>query len=332
MKIAFFSTHSYDQRFFNEQNQHFGFTLQFFEARLNAHTAPLAHGYDAVCAFVNDELDAPCLIQLQQVGVRFIALRCAGFNQVDLQAAARLGLPVVRVPDYSPYAVAEHTIALILTLNRHIHVAHHRVRDGNFRLAGLLGFDLHGKTTGVIGTGKIGREFCRIMQGFGCRVLACDPSPHPDCLQQGVVYVTLDQLLQEADIVSLHCPLLPDTRHLINQSSLALMKADAMLVNTSRGALVDTTALIEALKNKTIGSVALDVYEEESELFFEDKSAEVIQDDVFARLLTFPNVLITAHQAFFTREALGNISHTTLNNLALLAQGLPCPNQISLPD
>lgn len=330
MRITFYSTHSYDRQFFDAANHAFGFELNYQTAQLDVQTAQLAVGSDAICAFVNDLLDEATLTALKQGGVRFVALRCAGFNQVNLEAAQRLGIAVVRVPEYSPYAVAEHTLALILALNRKIPSAHNRVREGNFRLAGLLGFDLHGKTVGVIGTGKIGAAFCRIMRGFSCELLAYDIHPNPDCEALGVRYVSLEALLAAADIVSLHCPLTPQTLHLINAHQLARMKPGAMLVNTSRGALIDTPALIKALKTGQLGYVALDVYEEESDLFFEDLSSEVIQDDVFARLLTFPNVLITAHQAFFTREAMETIAHTTLSNLDLLLRSLPCPNQLSV--
>ncbi len=328
MKVTFFSTHSYDKTFFGHENMQHGHDLAYFSTHLDAKTALLAKGADAVCTFVNDELDATTLGILHGLGIRTVALRCAGYNQVDLDAAQRLGICVVRVPEYSPYAVAEHTLALILSLNRKIHLAHSRVRDGNFRLAGLLGFDMHGKTVGVVGTGKIGLEFCRIMKGFGSRILASDIHQNPACLALGVEYVTLDDLLREADIVSLQCPLTPQTHHLINAESLARMKRGAMLVNTSRGALIDTPALIGALKSGHLGHVALDVYEEEGDLFFEDLSSQVIQDDVFARLLTFPNVLITAHQAFFTEDALRNIAHTTLQNLSQIERGETCPNQV----
>lgn len=330
MRITFYSTHSYDRQFFDAANEAFGFELNYQTAQLDAQTAQLAVGSEAICAFVNDVLGEATLTALKQGGVRFVALRCAGFNQVNLEAAQRLGIAVVRVPEYSPYAVAEHTLALILALNRKIPSAHNRVREGNFRLAGLLGFDLHGKTVGVIGTGKIGAAFCSIMRGFSCELLAYDIHPNPDCEALGVRYVSLEELLAAADIVSLHCPLTPHTLHLINAHQLARMKPGAMLVNTSRGALIDTPALIQALKTGHLGYVALDVYEEESDLFFEDLSSEVIQDDVFARLLTFPNVLITAHQAFFTREAMETIAHTTLSNLDLLQRSLPCSNQLSM--
>ena len=319
MRIAVFNTKPYDQRFLEAANADHGFELVFLEAHLSPRTALLAQGCEAVCTFVNDPLPAATLSVLHGLGVRLIALRCAGFNQVDLKAAERLGMTVARVPAYSPFAVAEHAVALILTLNRCIHRAYNRVREGNFQLEGLLGFDLHGKTIGVIGTGKIGAIFATIMRGFGTRVLAYDPYPNSDLTV--AEYVPLEVLLAESDIVSLHCPLTPQTQHLMDSSHLALLKRGAMLVNTSRGALIDTPAAIEALKSGQIGALALDVYEEEGDLFFENLSNSVIQDDVFSRLLTFPNVLITGHQAFFTREALENIARTTLQNVAAFASG-----------
>lgn len=331
MKIVFFSTHSYDRTSFDRENNDFGHELVYLTTYLDETTARLAEGADAVCAFVNDELNAATLMALKELNIHLVTLRCAGFNQVDLSAAEELGITVVRVPEYSPYSVAEHTAALIMCLNRKIHAAHNRVREGNFRLAGLLGFDMHGRTVGVVGTGKIGVEFCRIMRGFSCRVLASDPYPKPEVEALGVTYVPLDELLAQSDIVSLHCPLTSQSHHLINADTLEVMKPGAMLVNTSRGALVDTKALIAGLKSQRLGAVALDVYEEEGDLFFEDLSDQVIQDDRFARLTTFPNVLITAHQAFFTEEALRNIAVTTLNNARLIEQGLPCPNVVERP-
>lgn len=316
MRIAVFSTRPYERAPFEQRNRAHGFAITFFEHRLNAETAALAAGHACVCAFVNDDLSAPVLARLSAGGTRLIALRSAGYNHVELKAAARLGLTVVRVPAYSPYAVAEHAVALILTLNRKMHRAYNRVREGNFSLDGLLGFDLHGKTVGVVGTGKIGQVFAGILRGFGCRILAHDPYPSGP-----LEYVSLNRLLAESDIVSLHCPLTPETRHLINQDAIALMKPGVMLINTSRGALVDAQAAIAGLKSGRLGSLGLDVYEEEADLFFEDLSNEVLQDDVFARLLTFPNVVITGHQAFFTREALDNIVGTTLDNVSAFAAG-----------
>jgi len=322
MRIAVFSTKPYDRRFLEAANAAAGGTHAFawIEARLDAATARLAEGAEAACLFVNDRADAEALRVLAAGGVRLLALRSAGFNHVDLPEAKRLGLAVGRVPAYSPEAVAEHTAALILALNRKIHRAYARVREGNFALEGLLGFDLHGRTVGVIGTGQIGAVFARIMAGFGCRLLGYDPHPNPACLALGMEYRELDALLPEADIVSLHCPLTPATRHLINAARLLRMKPGAMLVNTSRGAILDTAAVVESLKAGHLGHLGLDVYEEEEKLFFEDLSGTVIEDDVFARLLTFPNVLITGHQAFFTEEAMRAIAETTLANVDSFAR------------
>lgn len=330
MRVAVFSTKAYDEHFLVQANRCEGqpHELVFFEPRLNATTAALAKGFDAVCVFVNDQVDAAVLDQLAAGGTHTLALRCAGFNNVDLKAAERLGVRVVRVPAYSPHAVAEHTLALILTLNRHIHRAYHRIRDGNFALEGLLGFELHGKTAGIIGIGKIGMEVVRILRGFGCRVLCHDPRINPEAERLGAEYVDLNELLRLSDIVSLHCPLTPDTHHLIDATALTRMKRGVMLINTSRGAIVDTTAIIAALKSGKIGYLGLDVYEEEEDLFFEDLSNRVLKDDVFARLQTFPNVVITGHQAFFTRNALESIAQTTLTNLTELESGGACANQI----
>lgn len=329
MKVAFFSSQAYDRAFFEVANADYGHDLQFFETGLSLGTVQLAAGYRAVCSFVNDRLDATTLAALAELGVEHIALRCAGFNQVDLGAAERLGLTVVRVPAYSPHAVAEHAIALILTLNRKIHRAYARTREGNFALDGLVGFDLNGRTVGVIGTGRIGAVLTQILRGFGCRVLAYDLVENPDCLAAGAVYTDLDQLWQEAQIISLHCPLTPQTHHLVNREAIAKMQPGTMLINTSRGGLVDTQAVIEGLKLKRIGALGLDVYELEEPLFFQDHSTEIIHDDVFQRLLTFPNVVITGHQAFLTDTALHNIAETTLRNLTDLEQGRACPNQLS---
>ena len=332
MKVAVFSTKPYDEQFLGQASrdsqEH---ELVFLEPRLNTTTAALAKGFDAVCVFVNDQVDGAVLGQLAEGGTRAVALRCAGFNNVDLKAAERLGISVVRVPAYSPYAVAEHTVALILTLNRQIHRAYHRIRDGNFALDGLLGFDLRGRTVGVVGTGQIGLEVVRIMRGFGCRVLCYDLHTNPKAQQLGGEYVALDDLFSQADIVSLHCPLTPDTHHLINADAVAKMKQGVMLINTSRGAMVDTAAIIEGLKSGQIGYLGLDVYEEEGDLFFEDLSNIVLKDDVFARLLTFPNVVITGHQAFFTRNALESIARTTLGNLTELESTGQCANRLTAP-
>ena len=328
MKVAVFSTKPYDRQFFDRANLKYAHELNYFDASLNAATASLAAGCDAVCVFVNDRLDIETLTILKRLGIVIVALRCAGYNNVDLDAAAELELTVVRVPAYSPYAVAEHTIALILTLNRQTHRAYNRVREGNFALNGLLGFDLHGRTVGIVGTGQIGRIVGKILHGFGCRILAYDPYPNPDFGDRLATYVDLSELLGQSDIVSLHCPLTAETQHLIDSEAIAAMKPGVMLVNTSRGGLIDTKAVIKGLKSKQIGYLALDVYERESEMFFEDLSGEIIQDDVFERLLTFPNVIITGHQAFFTRDALDNIAQTTLNNITAIASHQPCSNTI----
>lgn len=315
MKIVFFSTKRYDREFMQAANERHDHALTFQEARLQAETAPLAEGHDAVCVFVNDRLDRTVIDRLAALGIRLIALRCAGYNNVDVPAAAEQEIVVARVPAYSPYAVAEHTVALLLTLNRRIHRAYNRVREGNFAIDGLLGVDLHGKTAGVIGTGRIGRLVARLLAGFGCRVVAHDMHADAELQASGVEYVDLPRLFRESDIVTLHCPLTPSTHHLIDDDAVDMMKPGTMLVNTSRGPLVDSQAVIAGLKTKKIGAMALDVYEEEADVFFEDLSNQVLQDDTLARLLTFPNVLITSHQAFFTREAMQNIAETTLANV-----------------
>jgi len=314
MQITVFQTLPHDREFFTRANHDQRHRLVFLEARLDPLSAPLASGSEAICAFVNDSLDVATLTALKAAGVRLVLLRSAGFNHVDLDAAGQLGLVVARVPEYSPHSVAEHAVALLLALNRKIHRAWARVREGNFALDGLLGFDLHGSTVGVVGTGKIGGCFARIMVAFGSRVLAFDPAPDPALESSGVRYVPLAELLAASDVVSLHCPLTPATHHLIDEAALRQMKPGALLVNTSRGAVVDTRALIGALKRRSLGGLALDVYEEEEDLFFRDLSAEGVDDDVFARLLTFPNVLITGHQGFFTVQALTAIAETTLAN------------------
>jgi D-lactate dehydrogenase len=318
MKVAVFSSRQYDRRFLDAANAAASeaHELHYIDAHLTAATAALAADAGAVCAFVNDQLDRPTLQRLAAQGIRLIALRSAGFNHVDLAAARELGLTVARVPAYSPHAVAEHTVALVLSLNRRIHRAYARVREGNFALDGLLGFDLHGRTVGVIGTGTIGIEVARIMRGFGCRVLGSDPDHDAEFEALGGVYVELPVLLAESDIVTLHCPLTPQTRHLVDSHAVARMKPGVMLINTSRGAVIDTRAVIAGLKSGAIGHLGLDVYEEEGDLFFENLSDQMIHDDVFARLLTFPNVLITGHQAFFTAEALTAIAETTIGNMS----------------
>lgn len=328
LRIAFFSTHRFDREFFDTANVVAGHDIRYLEARLSLATAPLAEGSPAVCVFVNDQLDAPVLDALAAAGTRLIALRSAGFNHVDLARAQALGLTAARVPAYSPHAVAEHTIALILTLNRKIHRAHARVREGNFALDGLLGFDLAGRTAGVVGTGKIGSIVARILVGFGCRVIAYDVRQSDECRGMGVEYVALDALWAESDVITLHTPLTAETRHIVDAASIASMKDGVMIVNTGRGALVNASALIAGLKTGRVGYLGLDVYEEEEGLFFQDRSSDVIQDDVFARLLTFPNVLITAHQGFFTREALHAISTTTLHNVSMFEQGRRSGNEL----
>jgi D-lactate dehydrogenase len=327
MKVAVFSARNYDREFLTAANvsRH---ELHFFEPHLSEETAGLTAGFDAVCVFVNDRVDAAVIAQLSAFGVRLIALRCAGYNNVDLTAANRHGLIVARVPGYSPYAVAEHTLGLILALNRKLHRAFNRVREGNFALDGLLGFDIHGKTAGIIGTGKIGTVVARILTGFGCRILAFDPMPNETCRLLGVHYSKLDELLAQSDIITLHCPLTPENKHMIDASALRKMRDGVMLINTSRGALIDTVAVIEALKSGKVGSLGLDVYEEEEQIFFEDRSGLIISDDVFSRLLTFPNVIITGHQAFFTREALENIAATTIDNITKFESGLALNNRV----
>ncbi|WP_029898890.1 2-hydroxyacid dehydrogenase [Desulfohalovibrio reitneri] len=316
MRIAFFSTKSHDRDFFDQANQEFDHQLDYFEPRLLPETARLAEGYEGVCCFVNDRLDADILQTLHGGGTRLVALRCAGFNNVDLTKAGELGMTVMRVPDYSPHAVAEHTVGLVLALDRKIHRSFNRVREKNFSLEGLLGFDLHGKTVGVIGTGKIGTVMCRIMRGFGCSVLAHSRSERDDVKDMGVGYVPLKDLLSRSDIVSLHLPLTPKTHHLVDEKALSGMKRGAMLVNTSRGKLVDTEAAIEALKSGSLGGMAIDVYEEESDIFYQDLSGKVIDDDLLTRLLIMPNVIVTGHQAFFTEEAMESISRITLQNIS----------------
>src|ERR1700738_3067477 len=334
MKIAVFSTRSYDREFLSaaaEATDSFSAAFNFFyyDVHLRPETLHLAKGYDAVCCFVNDQLDRTALEALKSGGTRLVALRCAGYNNVDLIAAGELGIPVVRVPAYSPEAVAEHTVALILALNRKIYRAYRQVREGNFSLEGLVGFNLHGKTVGLIGTGRIGMAVAKILgPGFGCKLLGYDPEPNQACRDLGLSYVGLKELVSESEIVSLHAPLLPTTAHSINEQTIALMKKGVMLINTSRGGLVDTQAVIDAVKTGKIGYLGLDVYEEETELFFEDLSLQVIPDDVFSRLLTLPNVVITGHQAFLTKEALEHIAQTTIDNIVEFAATKMCRNQV----
>ncbi|MEX2175448.1 MAG: 2-hydroxyacid dehydrogenase [Pirellulaceae bacterium] len=327
MRTAVFSTKSYDRQYLLPAAQAAGHELVFFEPRITLETAVLAQGFPAICSFVNDALTADVVRALVDGGTRLAALRCAGFNQVDLEAAERLGLRVARVPAYSPYAVAEHTIGMMLALNRKFHKAYHRVREGNFALDGLLGFDMHGRTAGVVGTGKIGAIVANLLACFGCEVLLHDVVPNAQCANVGR-YATLAELFAQSDIISLHCPLTPQTQHVIDGRAIGQMKRGVMLVNTSRGALVDARAAIEGLKSGQIGYLGLDVYEEEAVLFFEDLSQRVIHDDVFMRLLTFPNVLITSHQAFFTTSALEQIAKVTMDNLSCFERGDPLDNEV----
>lgn len=333
MKIAMFDTHAYDRESFALENTRFGHELTFLEPRLIRETATLAHGHAVACSFVNDKVDDQTLGLLHDGGCRLIALRSAGYNHVDLVAALRIGLRVVRVPEYSPHAIAEHAVALLLALNRKIHRAYARVREWNFSLEGLVGFDLHGKTVGIIGTGRIGQVAARIYRGFGCRVLAFDRKPDPALVAEGGVrYAELPELYREAHVISLHVPLTPATHHMVDAVALSTMKRGVVLVNTGRGALIDSRALIGALKTGQLGAAGLDVYEEEEGIFFRDLSNRVLQDDVLARLLTFPNVLITSHQAFLTREALANIARVTLENVTVFQRGDPLRNEVRPED
>ena len=329
MKLGFFSTQKYDIPFFDEANKRFGYNISYLNARLDESTISLLNGFDAICVFVHDDLNRTVLKAMQATGIDLVALRCAGFNNVDIDAATEHEINVIRVPRYSPYAVAEHAVGMMLSLNRKIHRAYDRVKEGNFSLNGLLGFDLHGKTIGVIGTGFIGSVACKILTGFGMQILAYDVTQNQECLDIGVQYVELDELYTQSDIISLHCPLTPETYHMINSKSLSKMKDGVMIINTSRGAVIDTTATIQGLKSGKIGYLGLDVYEQEGDLFFKDLSDQVIQDDVFERLLTFPNVLVTGHQGFFTAEALTNIAETTLANLSACQQGCPTENLVT---
>ena len=326
MRIAFFSTQSYDKIYFNEVNVQYGYELVYFDAQLNERSAVLAEGCDAVCIFVNDKADAATMGKLSQLGIRNIVLRCAGFNQVDLDAAKILGMKILRVPAYSPEAVAEHAVALILTLNRKTHKAYNRVREGNFSLDRLTGFNLHGKTVGTIGMGKIGKAFSRIMHGFGCKIIAYDP--YEVNVSDYIQLVPIDELFDRSDIISIHCPLTFENKHLINKDSLGKMKPGVMLINTSRGALVNSADAIMALKGGKLGYLGIDVYEQEEQLFFRDLSESLIPDDQILRLMSFPNVLITAHQAFLTMEALTEIADTTLKNLRDLEEGNASINSV----
>ncbi|WP_027470024.1 2-hydroxyacid dehydrogenase [Deefgea rivuli] len=327
MRIAVFDSKQYDRAALNAANTEPQHDLVFFDDRLNAKTVPLAEGFDVVCPFVNDKLDAPTIAKLAKLGVKLIALRCSGFNSVDLVAAAKHGIPVTRVPAYSPEAVAEHAFALLLTLVRKTHRAFNRVRDGNFTLDGLEGFNLHGRTFGIVGAGKIGLATARIARGFGCKVLAYDPYPPQTC-DIGCEFVPLDTLFAQSDIISLHSPLFPTTQHMINATTLAKMKRGVVLLNTSRGGLINTLALIKSLKSGHVGGVGLDVYEYEEGVFFEDLSASMLKDDILARLTTFPNVVITSHQGFLTTEALDNIAASVLESITDFIQQQPLKNEV----
>ena len=329
MKVVFYSSKSYDIEFFRKSGNQLHHQLDFLETQLNEQTAVLAEGYDVICVFVNDHVNAGVLRILAGQGIKLIALRCAGFNNVDLETAAVMGLKVVRVPAYSPYSVAEHTLALIHTLNRKTHRAYNRVREGNFSLNGLMGFDLYGKTVGLIGLGKIGLITAKILTGYGCRILGFDVARSSEADALGVHFSDLDTIYTESDIISLHCPLTPQTHHLIHADAIVRMKRGVMLINTSRGALIDTQAVIDGLKTGQIGYVGLDVYEEEEHLFFEDLSATIIQDDVFSRLLSFNNVLVTGHQAFLTTNALHGIADTTLQNITDFEAGKELANEVT---
>ncbi len=331
MLVACFSTKPYDRQFLEAASTGGDLEWRWLEPRLTPETVRLAEAAEAVCCFVNDRIDAAVVAELSRQRVRLIALRCAGYNQVDLAATAAAAIPVVRVPEYSPHAVAEHTIGLTLMLDRRLHKSYNRVREGNFSLDGLLGFDLHGRTVGVIGTGRIGSCVARILLGFGCRILAHDLAPIPELVNAGVCYTNVMTLLSEADIVTLHCPLTPATQHLIDTAAVARMRRGALLINTSRGGLIDTRAVISGLNSGHLGGLAIDVYEEEADLFFEDKSNDIIADDIFVRLLTFPNVVVTAHQAFFTRDAMEAIARQTVDNLTRLGHGEPLQHIVVRP-
>ncbi len=328
MKVTFFSTQSYDKTFFEEHNKDFRFSLEFFDVTLNDKSVNLIQNSDAICVFVNDKVTKSVVEGISDKGVKIIALRCAGFNNVDLIAAKEKNISVVRVPAYSPHAVAEHALAMIMTLNRKTHKAYNRVRDQNFSLAGLMGFDLFGKTIGVVGTGNIGKVFCKIMLGFGCRVVAYDVKEDPTLKEDGVDYLPLEELLSVSDVVSLHCPLNDKTRYIIRDESIKLMKKGVMLINTSRGGLIDTKSVIKGLKSAQIGTLGIDVYEQEETLFFRDLTGHIIEDDTITRLASFPNVLITSHQGFFTQEAMDQIAVTTLSNLKSFKENKPLENEV----
>lgn len=329
MKVAVFSTKNYDRKYLELVNVKYHFQIEFFDFMLNERTAKMAEGCDVVCIFVNDDGSRPVLEKLAKAGVKMIALRCAGFNNVDIQAAKELGIQVARVPAYSPEAVAEHTVGLMLTLNRRIHRAYQRTREANFSLEGLTGFNMHNRTVGVIGTGKIGIATMRILKGFGMHILAYDPFKNPAAEELGAEYVTRDELYARSHVITLHCPATPENYHLLNKAAFDKMKDGVMIINTSRGSLIDTPEAIEALKRRKIGALGMDVYENERDLFFEDKSNEVILDDVFRRLSSCHNVLLTGHQAFLTEEALMNISDVTLHNIDCLQKNIVCENAVN---
>ena len=331
MKVAVFDTHKFEKEFLQNAALALKHECVFFEVILSATTVALAAGFPCICIFTNEKLDYSLMKQLSLGGTKLLALRSAGFNHVDLKAAQEFGIKVVRVPEYSPYSVAEHAVGLILSLDRKIHKAYNRVREGNFSLDGLVGFDLHGKTIGVIGTGRIGKAFIKIMQGFGCKILTYDKYSDLDFLRtHGCFKASLDELLKQSDIVSLHVPLSKETFHILNKPNIGKMKKGAFLINTSRGGLIDTVALIDALKEGSIGAAGLDVYEEEENIFFKDHSADVLKDDVLARLMTFPNVLLTSHQGFLTKEALNNIAQTTFLNITDFENGLELKNAVNI--
>ena len=328
MKVAFFSTKSYDRQSFNNYLHNSSHEFTYFEPKLDHNTVALANGFDVICSFVNDHLDSKILTKLSEMGIKSIVLRCAGYNQVDLEKAAELEIKICRVPAYSPEAVAEHALALLMTLSRKTHKAYNRVRENNYVIEGLTGFNIHGKTAGIVGTGAIGKAFCKIMLGMGCKVLAYDIYENEDLKNQGVSYLPLEEIFKQSDIISLHCPLTPDTYHLINNKSLSMMKDEVVIINTSRGALIETKEVIESLKSGKVGNFGIDVYEQEEDLFFRNLSEQILLDEDIARLMTFPNVLITGHQAFLTHEALAQIAKITLQNLDELAEGKDLTNEV----
>lgn len=329
MKIAVFSSKAYDKAYLNQANESWGHEIEYFEVPLNRKTAKLATGAGAVCAFVNDKLNRDTLAALRELNIGLVALRCAGFNNVDIEAAGEMGIRIMRVPAYSPHAVAEHAVALILTLSRKTHKAYNRVRDANFSLENLVGFDLEKKTVGLIGTGKIGQVFAGIMMGFGCKIIAHDLYPNEELMNKGVEYLSAEEVFSRADILSLHCPLTPDTAQIVNNKTLGMMKQGVMLINTSRGKLINTEDVITALREKKLGYLGIDVYAEEEKLFFRDLSEHIIDDEKITQLMTFPNVLITAHQGFLTREALTEIAGTTMQNISDFAGGRISSNDVT---